>query len=178
MKIRYLRGGEADEWTSAEAQTLRRWDIIALALAGLIAALALIAARTAPADLSGHAPGGFVLWFLLCCAYPMLGIAGVVNWMLGTQDCALMQFLTVSHPVLGLWIFDTATVLAVWGIGRLCALRREAVPTLRIAGNFLLILIGWGVFQLLLFGIASVRQYGLPPAPQAAAQSADKAVGR
>ena len=133
---------------------------------------ALIAYRAAPPDLSSHAPGGFVLWFLTCCAYPMLGIVGVINWIFGTQDGALMRFLTVEHPVFGLWILDFVTVLAVWGIGRLCALRRETVPSLRIAGNFLLILIGWGVFQMMLFGIASVREFGGFPAKERPAAQA------
>lgn len=175
LKVRYLSGGEADEWTSADSQTLRRWDVIALALAGMISLSALIAYRTAPPDLASHAPGGFVLWFLTCCAYPMLGIVGVVNWIFGTQDGALMRFLTVEHPVFGLWILDFVTVLAVWGIGRLCALRRETVPSLRIAGNFLLILIGWGVFQMMLFGIASVREFGGFPAKERPAAQAPAA---
>ena len=176
LKVRYLSGGEADEWSSAESQTLRRWDVIALVMAGMISLTALIAYRAAPPDLSSHAPGGFVLWFLTCCAYPMLGIVGVINWIFGTQGCALMCYLTAEHPVFGLWLFDTVSVLAVWGIGRLCALRRETVPSLRIAGNFLLILIGWGVLQMMLFGIASVREFGgFPakdrPAAQAPAES-------
>lgn len=175
LKVRYLSGGEADEWTSAETQILRRWDVISLALAGLISLLAVIASRTAPPDLAGHAPGGFVLWFLLCCSYPMLGIVGVANWVLGTQECALMRFLTAEHPVFGLWVFDFVGVFAIWGIGRLCALRRRSVPSLRIAGNFLLILIGWGVFQTLLFGIASVREFGGFPVKERPAAKAPAA---
>ncbi len=161
LKVKYLRGGEADEWTSAESIVLRRWDIIALGLAGLFSLAALIAWRTAPAVLNAPDASGFVLWFLLCCAYPMLGITGLIGWVAGESFMQGFHTFSAAHPVTTLWALDLLTVAAIWGIGRLCALRRQAVPAIRIAGNFLLILIGWGVFQLMLFGIAQLREVHL-----------------
>ena len=157
LKVKYLRGGEADEWTSAESIVLRRWDFIALGLAGLFSLAALIAWRTAPAVLNAPDSSGFVLWFLLCCAYPMLGITGLIGWVAGENFMQGFHTFSAEYPVATLWVLDMLTVTAIWGIGRLCALRRQAVPGIRIAGNFLLILIGWGVFQIALFGIAQLR---------------------
>ena len=157
LKVKYLRGGEADEWTSAESIVLRRWDFIALGLAGLFSLAALIVWRTAPAALNVPDVSGFVLWFLLCCAYPMLGITGIIGWVAGEDFMQGFHTVSAAHPVTVLWAMDLLSVAVIWGIGRLCALRRQAVPGLRVAGNFMLILIGWGVFQLMLFGIAQVR---------------------
>ncbi len=173
LKIKYLRGGEADEWTSNEEHILHRWDMIALILAGLITLTALIVSRTGHAPLSGSEPAGFVIWFLTCCSYPMLGVIGIVNWIMGAPESRVIRFLTLDHPAPGLWILDFLTVLVIWGCGRLCGLRRDVVPRLKIAGNFLLILIGWGVFQLLLFGIGAVWQNGgvSLPAPPAVSAS-------
>ena len=157
LKVKYLRGGEADEWTSAESIVLRRWDFIALGVAGLFTLAALIAGQTVPAVLNAPDAGGFVLWFLLCCADPMLGITGMIGWVAGENFMQGFHSASAAHPVAILWVMDLLAITVIWGIGRLCALRRQAVPGLRVAGNFLLILIGWGVFQLMLFGIAQVR---------------------
>lgn len=165
LKVKYLRGGGADEWTSEESIVLRRWDWTALGLACLISLAALIAWRTAPVSLNTPAPGGFILWFLLCCAYPMLGFAGIIGCVAGEDFVRAFYSLAEARPVLALWGLDLFTVLVVWGIGRLCALRRQAVPTIRIAGHFLLIVIGWGVFQMMLFGIAQVRSSYQKAAP-------------
>lgn len=161
LKVKYLRGGEADEWTSAESIVLRRWDFTALGLAGLFSLAALIAWKTAPAVLNAPDSGGFVLWFLLCCAYPMLGLAGLIGWVAGASFMQGFHEISAAHPVLMLWSMDFLSVLVIWGIGRLCAFRRESVPALRVAGNFLLIVIGWGVFQLMLFGVAQLREVHL-----------------
>lgn len=165
LKVKYLRGGEADEWTSTESIVLRRWDFIALGLAGLISLTALIAWRTAPAALNTPDAGGFVLWFLLCCAYPMLGFAGILGILAGHGFAEGFDALAAAYPIGTLWALDLLTVLLIWGIGRLCALRRQAVPGIRIAGNFLLIVIGWGIFQMALFGIAQLQNIRQTAAP-------------
>ena len=82
---------------------------------------------------------------------------GLIGWIAGASFMQGFHEISAAHPVLMLWAMDFLTVLVIWGIGRLCAFRRESVPALRVAGNFLLIVIGWGVFQLTLFGVAQLR---------------------
>lgn len=161
LKVKYFRGGGADEWTSEESIVLRRWDWTALGFACLISLAALIAWRTAPVSLNTPAAGGFILWFLLCCASPMLGFAGIIGCVAGEDFVRSFYGMAEARPILVLWSLDFLTVLVIWGIGRLCALRRQAVPVIRIAGHFLLIVIGWGVFQLMLFGVAQLREVHL-----------------
>ena len=85
------------------------------------------------------------------------GITGLIGWVAGENFMQGFHTFSAEYPVATLWVLDMLTVTAIWGIGRLCALRRQAVPGIRIAGNFLLILIGCGVFQIALFGIAQLR---------------------
>ena len=52
---------------------------------------ALIAWKTAPAALNAPDAGGFVLWFLLCCAYPMLGLAGLIGNILKIDEMMIEE---------------------------------------------------------------------------------------
>ena len=72
-----------------------------------------------------------------------------------------------------LLILNVLTYGAVWLAGRLAGPRWLGAAKLRIAANFLLILVCWGLFQLLLFGTATIWDRGgfrVPASEPAAAE--------
>ncbi len=160
MRIRYRKGAESGDWSREEGAAIRRWNRICAALAVVFALAALVGGRAEVLELGQADPNGFALWFLLCCAYPVLGVLGVVNLLFGVQNSAFMRFLTQEHQVLGLFLLNWATLVILWGLGRWRGLRWLGAEKLRVAANFMGILLGWGVLQLLFFGVSSVWSSG------------------
>ena len=105
-----------------------------------------------------HAPG-FAIWFLLFIAYVPLALVGGINWMFGIQDNFMMRFL-LENQALGMGIFDLVLVIVVWAVIRFWLGRRYGANFIAAAGNFLLMLLVWGVFQLLCLGVVTIWERG------------------
>ncbi len=159
-KIKFHQGSESGDWSREDSAAIRYWNRILLLLGIVIAIASIVSLRAPQLELGSPLPEGFVLWFMLCMAYPVLGLLGLINMLFGTQDSTIMRFFTHDHQILTLVVIDLLTTLVIWALGRYWALRKLGAVKLRIGGNFLLILGGWGIFQLLLFGISSVWQGG------------------
>ena len=139
-------------------RALRRFDLITL---GVVVLLLISCAWCWNAEyrLGVGTPQGFAYWFLLLLAYPGLILCSLVNLTLGAD----MSFITGAEaPVLGISAF--ALVLVSWFWVRLTMKRRWNPIGLRVAGNFMLILLAWGVFQLGCGAAMAVwRQGGIAP---------------
>lgn len=127
----------------------RRWDQFSLLLAGCVA-LAAALGRHHALELGTPSIYGFLHWFLLCLAYPALELVGLMNLVLGIPDNPMTRYF-LSREVLALALVDLATLAAVWALFRFYLGRRFGVQCLRVAGNFLLIVLCWGGLQLSLF---------------------------
>ena len=173
LNITYRRGGESGEWSSEESEAVSRWNRAALALLVVFVLAALIAASGESLSFEAGNARGFVGWFLFCCAYPLLGLCGLANTLLGTADSSLMEAMH-RHPVAGLLILNVLTYGAIWLAGRLAGPRWLGAAKLRIAANFLLILVCWGLFQLLLFGTATIWERGGFRVPASAPAAAER----
>lgn len=157
LNITYRKGGESGEWNSEENEAVSRWNRITLILLVVFAVAA--GAGHSAGDLTfeaGHA-GGFANWFLYCSAAPVLWIGGLISLFFDFADCRLLQ-LFHRHPFAGLLAVNIFTYGLIWLLGRIFGLRLLGMNKLRIASNFLLLLACWGIFQLLLFGTATIRQ--------------------
>ena len=160
LKINFHQGADSGDWSREDDAALRFWNRIFTALAVVVVLASVVGLRAPTLELGAPVPSGFALWFLLCLAYPVLGIVGLFNLILGTQDSALMQFLVRDHQVMTVVIIDFLTLSGVWAAGRFWMLRRFGGRKLRIVANFATILLGWGIFQLLVFGILSIWHTG------------------
>ena len=125
----------------------RRFDLCAGILALLIV-IAMIASFRQTYELGANRPEGFATWFLLFLAYLRLEIVGLVSWLFGLQDSALVHMLVERHQALALGVFDLAMLAAVWSAIRFYFGRRYGVNWVRTATTFLTILAVWGGFQL------------------------------
>lgn len=119
----------------------------------LVLMAAFLICRGRPYELQASVCHGHALWFLLLTAYPFLGLLGLINVIFGTADSALMHYFTHGNPVLGLAAADAVYLLAVWLLLRWRGVRWFGAGGLRAAGNLVLILAFWGVFQLFLTGL-------------------------
>lgn len=161
LKIKYRHAKDRGEWSRKEKTTLDLWNRICLALALIMGVCTLVGYGSARIiDLGQPNPEGFVVWFMLCCAYPVLSLLGLINSILGSQDSTLMRFLVQEHQLLGLALINGSTLLLLWLGGRFAALRWLGALPLRVAAHFLMIIAGWGLFQLFLFGASAIWQSG------------------
>ena len=123
-------------------RALRRFDLITL---GVVAVLLVscLWCWNAEYTLGVGTPHGFAYWFLLLLAYPGLILGSMVNMTIGADTGFISG---AEAPVLGISAF--ALVLISWLWVRLVMKRHWNLIGLRIAGNFMMILLAWGVFQL------------------------------
>ena len=139
-------------------RALRRFDFIFL---GAVVLLLISCAWCWNAEycLRTGTPQGFAYWFLLLLAYPGLILCSLINLTVGAD----MSFITGAEaPVLGVSAF--ALVLISWLWVRIAMKRRWNPNGLRIAGNFMLIVLAWGIFQLGCGAAMAVwRQGGVAP---------------
>ena len=120
----------------------------------IILATAVSAGR--PYELGMPYAHGFALWFLLLLSYIPLEVVGLFNWLFGIQDNAFMRFLVQDHQALGMGLFNLVMLAIVWGVVRFWLGRRYGYSFFRTTGTFLLILLGWGCFQLFCFAAVTV----------------------
>lgn len=156
LKIKFRESKERGEWSRHEKTAVTVWNRVSLILALIFIVCAAIGFRTSRIDLGDPVAESFVLWFLFCCAYPVLGLLGLAASLFGFADSAFMHFLTRDHQVIGLAIVNGATLIALYLAGRFLIFRYAGAATLRIVANFLIILSGWGFFQLALYTILVV----------------------
>ena len=139
-------------------RALRRFDLIAL---GVVAVLLISCfwCWNAEYSLEVGTPQGCAYWFLLLLAYPGLTLCSLINLSVGAD----MSFITGAEaPVLGISAFALVAVSWLWV--RLAMKRRRDPVGLRVAGNFMMIVLAWGVFQLACGGAMAVwRQGGVAP---------------
>jgi len=123
-------------------RALRRFDLITL---GVVALLLISCAWCWNAEyhLGVGTPQGFAYWFLLLLAYPGLILCSLINLTVGAD----MSFISGAEaPVLAVSAFALVAVAWIWV--RATMKRRWNPNGLRIAGNFMMIVLAWGVFQL------------------------------
>lgn len=105
---------------------------------------AVLAGSAGDYDLSKVSTNGFAICFLLLPAYlPLLIIDGIAMCFGSTI------FTDAGHEVFILGVCDIFIALNVWWIVRFAAMRRQSVNILRTAKVFVLIMVCWGVLQLL-----------------------------
>lgn len=160
LKINFHEGPDTGDWSREDLASLRFWNRVIAALAVVVLLASAVSIHAPMLELGEPVPGGFALWFLLCLAYPVLGLLGLVNMILGTGDSELMRFLVRDHQVMTVVAIDFLTVFGVWATGRFWLIHRFGGRKLRIAANFVAIMTGWGIFQLLAFGILSTWHIG------------------
>ncbi len=160
MQIKYHKVAEYGDFGKEELEAISFWHKICAALAAVLFLSLLVGMRTRNIELGESSPAGFAHWFLLCCAYPVLEIAGLVNMLAGVQDNWFMQFVTGDNQVMGVFCIDIVTLAVIWALGRWLGIRAIGAEKLRVVANFLAIILGWGVFQLMLFGIVTVWHGG------------------
>ncbi len=136
----------------------RRWDQFALLLAGVIV-LACLVCNGRSFELGEPTMHGFLLWFLLCSAYPLMELLGLLNLLLGIPANPWMRFL-MSREVLALGLLDIGTLLMLWGVWRFHLGRKLGTTALRTAGTFLAIYLAWGVLQFTFFFLSFVWTHG------------------
>ncbi len=159
MQIKYHKPAEYGDLGGEEWAALRYWHKICIILAVVIALAGYLGLR-AEMDLSVANEEGFAHWFLICCAYPVLSILGLINLVFSTHDSAIMQFITREHQVWGVLIIDIATLVVIWATGRWIGIRVLGAEKLRIVANFLAIIAAWGILQLSLLGIITIWDDG------------------
>ena len=139
-------------------RALRRFDLITL---GVVVLLLVSCAWCWNAEyrLGVGTPQGFAYWFLLLLAYPGLILCSLINLTVGAD----MSFITGAEaPVLG--VSALALVLISWLWVRAAMKRRWNPNGLRVAGNFMMIVLAWGAFQLACGAAMAVwRQGGIAP---------------
>ncbi len=119
----------------------RRTNLIFMMLA-LTVVIAVLIGRSGAYELGQPSSTGFVHWFLLFTGYIPLLIWSSINLLLG------LDFrLAVGREIWTLGICDLVTVGIAWGVVRLLG-RRFGTELLNIAGNFALMLLVWGWFQI------------------------------
>ena len=167
MKIKYHRGGDSGEWTSEEHDAIRRWDRMCLLLSGIFLLAAAAGTSAAEFSLRPENPACFTNWFLFCCSFPLLAVTGVCE----LDQIHWVQIFLEQHMLLSVLCASLFSLLVLWGAGRFLLLRWLGAERLHVAGNFLLILAGWGVRQLFIFGSTVLWRYhslnpDQPPAVQ------------
>ena len=125
-------------------RALRRFDLITL---GVVVLLLVSCAWCWNAEyrLEAGTPEGFAYWFMLLLAYPGLILCSLINLTVG-HDMSFITTEKAQAPVLALSAFALVAVSWLWV--RVAMKRRWNPNGLRIAGNFMLIVLAWGVFQL------------------------------
>ena len=155
MKITYHRGGDSGEWTSEEHDAIRRWDRMCALLTGIFLLSAAAGLTADGFSLRPESPACFTNWFLFFCSFPMLALTGLCK----LDQIAWVQLMLEQHM---LWAVLGASVLSLillWILGRFLLIRWMGAEKLNVAGNFLLILAGWGIMQLMIFGTTVLWRY-------------------
>lgn len=131
---------------------LQAFSLSSLTLAGLFLLATLVCHRQSY-ELGENNPYGFALWFLLLCAYVPLELIGLFTWLTGNADSALLSLIVNRHQALTLGLINMLATLVVWAVVRFWAARKFGLPLLEAMYNIMLILCGWGCFQLLCLGL-------------------------
>lgn len=121
----------------------RAFDRMIIAYMLLIVAAVLIGLQ-GDYDLSRQSANGFAICFLLLPAYLPLLIIDAVAVCFGTSIIP-----DIGQEVYILGICDIFIVLNIWWIVRFFAMRKQSVSVLRTAKTFVMIMVCWGVLQLL-----------------------------
>ncbi len=118
----------------------RRWDLLCFLLA-LVVILAAWQCNGVAFSLSRPDMEGFAGWFLLIFAYvPLLALGGFCH-LLGLPAFQCNEAILLGGC-------NLVIVVAIWIIFRLTAVRSNNADRLRIAGNFALMVLIWGIFQI------------------------------
>ncbi|MDD3886571.1 MAG: hypothetical protein PHI35_06850 [Victivallaceae bacterium] len=125
----------------------RRFDLIVLALGGLVAVAAFFC-KGNPVDLTGAGAYGFAHWFLLFPAYLPLEVIEFFNWCFKLDHTAVMRFIFAGDQGLALGAIDLAMLAVVWAAIRFAGVRRFGERILEPSFNFVLIVFLWGCFQM------------------------------
>ncbi|MDD3155239.1 MAG: hypothetical protein PHS41_10255 [Victivallaceae bacterium] len=131
-------------------KAIRRWDKLCLGMF-IVLVLSILVSVNRPYDLSSDNVQGFSLWFLLCSAYPGLVVLSFVNFVLGPISANFFQSVMIGREAIFLGSVDLVTLLVLWAVTRFYLSRVISAGAIRVISNFLLILIGWGAFQLGMF---------------------------
>lgn len=131
---------------------LQAFSLSCLALAGLFLLATLVCLRQ-NYELGENNPHGFALWFLLLCAYLPLELVGLCTWLTGTADSTLIRLVVNHHQALSLGLINMFTTLVFWAAIRFWGARKFGLPLLEAMYHIVLILCGWGCFQLLCLGL-------------------------
>lgn len=165
MKINYRRGTESGGVSWEEGAAARRWNRVCAALVVVFVLAASAGAGSGTGmDFGSPDPAGFALWFLYCCACPMLWLLELLRRVSGVQNSETLRLLA-EHQVLGCLVLDLLSVSLLWILLRWRGLRWLGADRMRVAANFMGILLGWGVLQLLCWGVAAVWTGGGDPRP-------------
>lgn len=131
---------------------LHAFSISCLVLIGLFVAATLICFRHNH-ELGENNPYGFALWFLLFCAYLPLEIIGAIAWLTGSADSALINFMASRYQAISLGTINIIATLLLWATIRFWGARKFNFILLEAIYHIILILCGWGCFQLLCLGL-------------------------
>lgn len=164
-----------------QRKALRYFDRSCLFLL-LVLLAAFLVCYGKPYELQAAVSHGHAVWFLLLVAYPVLGLLGLINVLLGTSDAPIVLYFTVRQPIFGLILADVVYLLLLWLILRRRGGGWFGPGGLHAAGNFVLIVACWGIFQLFLSGVMFLWNSGgltpfYPHDPPAAAAPVQPATG-
>lgn len=135
---------------ASRRKTRRNWDIIC-ALTGLLIVCSVLVCFREPYEIGEPTMHGFPLWFLVFLAYPVLLLLSVANMIFSLDGSLLVKYVVYGNQAIGLGVIDLVTLLAIWAIVRFVMLRFFGSRWVRVCGNFMLLVAGWGIVQLFYF---------------------------
>lgn len=146
--------------TNKQQNAMHRWNRVCLWMVLVLAVSAIAGQSGGMPDLQGPDAHGFPYWFLLCCAYPALEILSLINIVFGSHNSVIVTVLTRERTVIALTVVNVICVIAVWYFVRGYLFRKFGTFALKVAFNLMLMLLCWGVMQLVLFGMYTLWQGG------------------
>ncbi len=129
----------------------RQWDFLC-ALTGVIILVSVLFCLNQEFELNQSNSQGFLLWFLLFCAYPFLWLISVFNIIFGIDGPGMMDFITSNgYQAVALGIINFSALLAIWLLVRFWFLRAFGSKWVKVCSVLMMTYASWGIFQLSLY---------------------------
>lgn len=141
---------------SAQKKARHHWDFLC-GLTGIIILISVLICFNQSFELNQPNTHGFLLWFLLFCAYPFLWLISVFYTISGINGPELMKLIFDNgYQAIALGIVNLSALLIIWLVVRFWFFRAFGVQWVRVCSFLMLTYASWGIFQLSLYLILSL----------------------